>query len=172
MDKTDEDIWGRPARFIMPPNKLKEKVGSGGIPAGNLIQAQKHMDNNPEDFVPHGKKNLKRLNNLLKNLNNAEESEKAKTLSSIVQEIMDLKAHGGMFHYNLVSMIADVTLEFLEKANHLDKDSLALIEAHNKALSVILSNRLRGNGGYEGQALTIGLREACERYYEKHGIAY
>ena len=154
----------------MPANKLKEKIGSGGIPAELLIRAQQHMDDNPEDFVPHGKKNLRKLRDLLKDLESTEnDDEKKEVLSLIIQEIMDLKAHGGMFHYNLISMIADVTLEFLEKIGQLNKDSTAIIKAHNKTLSVILNNKLKGNGGHEGQTLTTELREACERYYGKHG---
>lgn len=156
-------------RFIIPPNNLKEKVGGGGIPAEFLIRAQTHIDDNPEDFVPHGKKNLKRLKIFLRSLEDADANERGELLSLIVQEIMDLKAHGSMFHYHLISMIADVTLEFLEKIGVLNNDSVAIIKAHNKTLSVILNNRLRGSGGPEGRALTSELHEACERYYGKHG---
>ena len=54
-----------------------------------------------------------------------------------------------MFHYELVSMIADVLLDFLETVQTINPDVLEIIKAHNEIILMALSRRMKGNGGDE-----------------------
>src|SRR5688572_10224975 len=42
----------RNAELLTPPNRLKEKVGSGGIDEAVLVKAQELLENNTVDFRP------------------------------------------------------------------------------------------------------------------------
>jgi hypothetical protein len=81
---------------------------------------------------------------------------------------MDLKASGGMFGYGLVTEVADVALDFLERLDHLNDDALEIIEIHHKTLGTIIASGLRGNGGKAGLSLSKELYGACQRYYKKY----
>ena len=156
--------------FITPPNKLKAKVGEGGIPAYVLKQCQSYLESNPVDFTPYGHRFLGQLKEV-----KARTDRGNVTLDHIgtdlVNIVMQLKSNGSMFHYQLISMISDVMLRFLEKAKTLDDDFRDIFAVYINITENILNKKLRGNGGPEGYALTQELHNACMRYYTRHKIA-
>lgn len=81
---------------------------------------------------------------------------------------MQLKANGGMFHYQLISDVADICLQFVESIKEYDAEVLEIIEAYENTIDVILENKLRGDGGPEGYELVMELHKACKRYFKKH----
>ncbi len=153
------------ARFIKPPNILKQKVGVGGIDEALLDQSQKHIENTELDFTPIAEKFLKEFSARIK---------KAKTgkgkisIENTVAPIMQLKANGGMFRYQLLSDVADICLQFLEGIEDLNKDAIEVLVAHEKTLQLIIMHKLKGDGGGEGYALVKELDKACRRYFKKH----
>lgn len=155
--------------FITPPNTLKSKVGEGGIPAYVLKQCQNYLESNPVDFTPYGHRYLGQLKEV------KEKVDKKTTTIEVTQKeltniVMQLKSNGSMFHYQLVSMISDVMLRFLEHAKYLDQDFSDIFTVYINVLEIILNKKLRGNGGSEGYALTQELHNACLRYYAKYDI--
>lgn len=155
------------ARFIKPPNILKQKVGSGGIDESLLEQAQSIIDTVELDFVPYAEEFLRQLSAAVKKARTSDDSFQDKK-ESIVGPIMQLKANGGMFRYQLVSDVADIALQFVESVDDINNDGLDVIKAHENTIRVITGNKLRGDGGNEGFALVKELHKACKRYFEKH----
>lgn len=157
--------------FITPPNTLKSKVGEGGIPAYVLKQCQNYLESNPVDFTPYGHRYLGQLKEV-----KALIDKKAATQQSIHKDLVDivmqLKSNGSMFHYQLVSMVSDVMLRFLENAKSIDQDFKEIFLVYINVLEVVLNKKLRGNGGSEGYALTQELHNACLRYYAKYDIKF
>lgn len=156
------------ARLISLENKLKSKVGSGGIPAHLIEKAQKYIDDNPTEYKPDGLETLKRIQSLLTELETATNAQRPVLIEKLIAEVMRLKASGAMFRYDLVSMIADVLLDFLETVRTMNPDVMEIIKAHNEIISVVLNREMKGGGGKEGTALSRELFKACARYYEKH----
>ena len=160
---------GKPPRFILPPNVLKQKVGEGGIPADRLTRAQTYIKDNNVDFSPEGKKHLSALAVLIAEGRQAKDASTSTALcEKIILEVMQLKAHGGMFHYGLVSMVSDVVLQFLERVKTLNTDVFAILGAYTNTMDVIFENEMRGDGGEEGMALAWELEQATERYRVRH----
>jgi len=156
-------------KFISPLNKLKEKVGSGGISSEKLQKGQDFLEKNTVDFTPHANDLLARLRELMANINPVVPSHT--TLEEIVKIVMQLKANGSMFHYQLLSMTSDVLLRFMEKVRIVDADFLDILNVYTNILTAILNKRLTGNGGHEGYALTQELNNACQRYNRKNDIS-
>ncbi len=154
-------------RFIKPINRFKQKVGTGGIDEKLLDTAQTLIEETKIDFSEYAFGYLETLDKIIKQAkeNNENESE---TINKLIRPIMQLKANGGMFKYHLVTEIADIILNFLEELKKLDSDAYKVIEVHKKALKVIISNRLTGDGGKEGYELAQELDKACKRYHKKH----
>ena len=157
-------------KLITPPHVLREKMGHGGIAPAALEQAQTFIDNNDVDFVPYAGSFLDRLNNAIKAARNAHPRDK-QVINTLVKPVMELKANGAMFKYGLITELADILLNFLEDLDNLNDDSFEIVDAHYKAISAIIHNRLTGNGGREGKALVNELYSACQRYTKKHGAA-
>lgn len=155
--------------FTMPPNKLKEKIGSGGIPPHILKKGQEYLESNAVDFTPYASDFHHNLRNYMSRVQAGAPADE--TLLEISKIIMQLKANGSMFHYQLLSMTSDVLLRFMEKVKVIDKDFIDIVTVYTNILNIIISKRLRGNGGHEGYALTQELHSACQRYNKKNGIS-
>lgn len=155
----------RKPKFITPPNKLKAKVGGGGIAPERLAQAQSFIQNNTVDFIPHAKSFLAIVTEFAKE---AKKSRNNFDQNKLAQPIMQLKANGGMFKYQLISHVADICLNFVETIDEMNDDAYDIIQAHVNTISIIINNQMTGNGGKEGLALTRELEKACKRYLNKH----
>lgn len=155
--------------FIAPNNALKRKVGEGGIPSHTLKKCQDYLESNPVDFTPYGLRYLDQLKQMKSLIAKGDVDQQA-TSKFLVDTVMQMKSNGSMFHYQLVSMVSDVMLRFLEEAKKLDKDFVDIFTVYINVLDIILNKRLTGNGGKEGYALTQELHNACLRYYAKHEI--
>ncbi|MEM6811729.1 MAG: hypothetical protein AAF549_04600, partial [Pseudomonadota bacterium] len=110
----DPDNEWQDAEFTDADRALKTRVGSGGIPELLLQKAQESIDDNhSNDFKPYAEEYLKNISASLKALKDAEENaQRFVALQNISSNIMHLKANGGMFGYNLISMISNVALNF------------------------------------------------------------
>jgi hypothetical protein len=169
-ETTGEHSGAKPPRFILPPNTLKKKVGEGGIPAEKLTLAQNFIKANQVDFAPQGRSHLDKIVAYIAQSKQAAAS-KLDLSEKIILEVMQLKAHGGMFHYGLITLVSDVALQFMEKIKTIDDDVVAILNAFDHTVRVILDNEMRGEGGEEGMALAWELDQACNRYYKRHKTA-
>lgn len=157
----------RQPRYITPPNKLKQKVGVGGIDEMLLEKSQQYIENNDIDFAPIAKKLLTRLEKTIENAKAGDIAD-TKALDGMINPMMQLKGNGGMFQYRLISDIADIGLQFLESVGTINKDVLEVIAAHAQTIKIILKNKLTGDGGKEGYELVKELHKASKRYFVKH----
>lgn len=157
----------RKAKFFKPQNALKQKVGTGGLDETILNKAETFISDNTVEFEPIAKKFIHSLAQALKNAEKDTIAEK-KRLQDIVTPVMELKANGGMFRYFLLSDIANVSLNFLESLDSLNKDAIRIAELHYKTMHLIIAKRLSGDGGKEGKALLKELSKASDRYFKRY----
>lgn len=156
--------------FTSPPNKLKTKVGDGGIPAFMIKRCQEYLESNPVDYTPYAIRHLEELKDLYGQIEKANLDD-VTAKSKLTNIVMQLKSNGSMFHYQLLSMISDVMLRYLENVTVLNRDFQEIMAMYNKILEIVIAKRLTGNGGREGYALTQELHNACLRYYAKYRIS-
>lgn len=93
-----------------------------------------------------------------------------KALESIIYPAMQLKAQGGMFHYPLVTDIADIMVNFMETLDTLDADAIDIAEAHQKTLQLIIAKDIRDKQGPVQEQFRNALNDACARYYKLHKV--
>jgi len=154
-------------RFIKPPNVLKQKVGHGGIDPNLLEKSQHFIENIDIDFAPYAKNHLDQLVNAISAIKAGKFSvEEAR--EKLTAPIMQLKANGGMFRYQLISDVADIALQFIERVGEINEDCIDVLMAHEKTINIIVQNKLTGDGGREGYALVKELDQACKRYFSRH----
>lgn len=153
----------------MPPNILKQKMGSGGIAPELLVKAQETIENNTIDFRPIATELVQQLKAAVENAGNgAATGEPA--IEAMIYPAMQLKAQGAMFHFPLITEISDILVNFLETITGIDKDVLEIVIAHKMAIGVAISNDMKGNAGAKGKALRDSLLAACLRYYKAKEI--
>ncbi|MBI1215471.1 MAG: hypothetical protein GC185_06610 [Alphaproteobacteria bacterium] len=159
----------RKASLMDPPNLIKEKVGSGGLNPLLLERAQDVIDNNTVDFAPIGKELLELLGATIKDVQ-AGKAKGEEAISAVIYPAMQLKAQGGMFHYPLMSALADVLVNFLETVETLDEDAMRVIIVHKTAFDHVMRAGIKSEKDAAGQALQSELLKACARYYKSRDL--
>ncbi len=159
----------RKAEFIKPPNNLKKKVGSGGLSDNILNKAQALLEKNTIDFQPLAEMYL---NSIMKGIDNAKnappDSDTEALIAQILYPAVQLKANGGMFHYNLVTKMADKFVQFMEVIEKPDIEALEIVLAFHTTIRAVILGKIKGDGGSHGEDLIRALDEACIRYFDKN----
>lgn len=159
----------RKAEFITPPNYIKEKVGSGGLSEDILQKAQELLESNTVDFQPLGEIYLENMMAGIEKTKHAGPADdKEYLISTMLYPAMQLKANGGMFHYDLITIIADKLIQFLEVIEEADIEAVEIVLAFHSTLKAILHGRIQGDGGERGNVLVKALDDACIRYFDKN----
>lgn len=155
------------AKFIKVENKIQKKAGFGEIADVSVSRSENIILNNNVDFKEIATPVLSNLRATIKLAR--DNPEKIDILrQDLIKPIMELKANGAMFKYELIGALASVMLSFLEHINQLNKDALEIIEAHEKTLTLIVVKGIKGDGGLMGKQVIEELESACGRYYRKN----
>ncbi|MBU0800664.1 MAG: hypothetical protein KKA05_06630 [Alphaproteobacteria bacterium] len=161
-------VLRRKAEYIKPPNELKAKVGSGGLSDDILQKAQALLEDNAVDFLPLAEMYLNALiRGVEKCQNPTPRDDNESLIASILYPAMQLKANGGMFHYQLVTKISDKLIQYLEVIAEPDEDAIEIVLAFHTTMRAIIISRITGNGGRHGFELMQALDEACNRYFDR-----
>ncbi len=157
----------RSAELIFPPNKLRDKVGHGGLDEKMIEQAQTALETNTQSFPPIAETYLEMMTKGLQDIR-ARKIDGETAIEALIYPSMQLKAQGGMFKYPLISDINALLIGFLERIENVDKYAIDVVNAHIMAMKVVLANTLEDDGGSEGDALMTELKDACIRYFKTH----
>ncbi|MCM2344448.1 MAG: hypothetical protein NDJ24_07805, partial [Alphaproteobacteria bacterium] len=137
----------RRAEIIKPPNTLKAKVGSGGISEAILNKAQALLENNIVDFQPLAEMYLQNLMRAIEAAQvNSEKLDTETLITSMIYPAIQLKANGGMFHYPLVTIMADRLIQYLEVIVEADIDALEIVLAFHTTIRAVVMGRIIGTG--------------------------
>lgn len=159
----------RNAEFIKPPNTLKAKVGHGGLSDDILNAAQEMLDQNTLEFEPWALEYLEALGKAIEIAKgNLKPDETEHNIALMIYPVMQLKAHGGMFRYPLISKISDRLIALLEVLGEPDIESLEIILAFHTAIKAIIRDKITGDGGMIGSALLDALTQACQHYLDRY----
>lgn len=147
---------------------LQQRVGKVSFDQSVIDRTQNVIERNVQDFTPMAKLFLDTLSCAIEQAQNTVISQD-KRLAAVVEPIMELKANAKMFKYDLVSSLASIMLAFVETLKDIDKDALAILEAHHRTLSVIVLKNMKGPGGAVGETMLKELQDVCQRYFQKRG---
>jgi hypothetical protein len=171
-DTTEQDTHfnqgkKRDIEFIKIPNKLRQKVGSGGLDQKILERAQSVIDNNSFDFTPDAQRHLTAIREGLRLIQTQRHRFDADALiATIAEPSIQLRANGAIFGYPMVTRVSDLFIRFLETLSGLDDDSLEVINGFNAALNAVIVGQIR-QGNEDSEKLYEALEQACDRYFEK-----
>lgn len=158
------------AEYIDPPKVLKGKVGTGGISTFLIERAQEAIEENTKaDFTEYANGYLSKIREAMaKAQGEKKQSIQNAHARTITENIMMLKANGGMYGYYLITSISEVALHFADSVKKYNDDYFKIIDAHNNSIALILGHKLKGDGGNVGSQLVKELRDAVQRYNKKH----
>lgn len=154
-------------KFIKVENRIQKKAGFGEIAELAITRSESIILNNNVDFKEISAPMLHNLRDIIQSAR-ANPANLDQLRQDLIKPIMELKANGAMFKYDLIGSLASIMLSFLEHINQLSNDALEIIEAHEKTLTLIIMKGINGDGGLLGKQVTEELESACNRYYRKN----
>lgn len=155
------------ARVIAANKLLQAKAGRGKIKDEEVKACQVALEESTSDFQPVAMEFLNKLEKALQEAADSDESSLGEHKDKIFKPVFDLKANAKMFKYDLVTIMTNIMVNFLERIDVMDKDAVEIVRAHHKTLTLIVLKKMSGTGGDSGKALAKELQGACARYFAK-----
>ena len=152
-------------QLITPPHTLKDKVGTGGpgaVDLSTLERAEKVIADLADTYLEWVEEDLVKLHKALDLLAAATGGGKAE-LEGIYQISHDMKGQGGSFGYQLITIVGNQLCRFIEPLKNAGPKEVAVIKLHVDTMSLIISNRMEGDGGEAGEALLTGLNKVAAK---------
>ena len=152
-------------QLITPPNPLKNKVGTGGpgaVDLSTLERAEKVIADLAETYLEWVEQDLVKLHKALQALSSATGDRKAE-LEAIYQISHDMKGQGGSFGYQLITVVGNQLCRFIEPLKQAGPNEIAVIKLHADTMSLIIANRMDGDGGEAGEAVLTGLNKVAAK---------
>jgi hypothetical protein len=162
-----EENTGTKARVISASRVLQAKAGRGKIDDNKVRACQDALAQKTSDFKPVALEILDQLQAALQDAAQSDASDLDAHKAKLFRPIFDLKASAKMFKYDLITIMANIMVDFLERIKILDKDAVEIVSAHHKTLTLIVLKKMNGTGGDSGKALAKELQSACTRYFTK-----
>jgi two-component system, chemotaxis family, chemotaxis protein CheY len=159
----------RSAQLLTPPNIMKKKMGSGGVDVSSLAAAESLLSDNTVDFKPIGMAFVHALEDIVSKMKQGGLKD-GEAIEFLLYPAAQLKAQGNLFHYPVITRIADILVHFLETIEKVDKEVFEIIEAHRTAFIYVLNNAVKGHGVPHEKKLQASLLDACDRYYKSRKL--
>lgn len=162
---TDDDL-----EFITPPNTLKAKVsvgGAGAVDEEALLRAEQAIENMADEYLEWVQQDIIRIETACTELKASVQIDRAEKLQEVFHVAHDIKGQGGSFGYNLMTLIGNQLCRLIDKADSDDPHLIDVIDVHVETMKLIIANKLKGDGGRDGELMLAGLQKVCEKILGK-----
>lgn len=147
--------------IINPPNKLKQTVGPKvDLGSGELLaraDAAMRKAAAAVDLADDADEYLARLRKALADVGARQGGDQTAAITEIYNITHDLRGQGTTFGYPLVTRVARSLNHYLENRKKLSGAEADVVKAHVDALTVVLKNRMTGDGGAVGEEIASSL---------------
>ena len=150
---------GAPYELIELPNKLKDKVGSGGFDPVAVRRADVAVEELAEDYEARLTAEVKAFDEVFR----AMRREGALDRGRLFDFAHTLRGEAGTYGYPLVSAIGNTLACFLDRRAALEAADVEVVESHVNALRAAVGRKVKGDGGEIGAQLVEGLAAMVAR---------
>ncbi len=147
------------SQIIRPPDTLSAKISTGGPGAVDLEaleRAETVITDMTDSYLDWVVEDLGRLDAALAELEAASGGYE-KLLNNIFEISHDMKGQGGSFGYQLMTILGDGLCRFIDKVQDCGPKEIEAIKLYVSSMNLVIANRMRGDGGGEGEKLLKGL---------------
>ncbi|MBB4266161.1 Hpt domain-containing protein [Roseospira visakhapatnamensis] len=159
---TDET---KDAEFIQPPDDLSRKapVTAGGVDLAAIEKAEALIANLQDDYLTWAEADATQLGRACDDLvNDPPDPEAAK--KELFRVAHDMKGQGGSFGYDLITVVGDQLCRFVEGLEGTPTRAEAeVLRVHVETIRLILTRRMKGDGGRDANVLLDGLQRAIRK---------
>lgn len=152
------------SKLVVPENTLKKKVGHGGFDQKALARAQHVIENNTIDFRPIATGFVAELDKVLAAINAIPPMPPAAIIPAVMYPVMQLKAHGTLFHYPSITRVTQSIIDFLEVVPRVDEPVIEIIKAYRNTVSALIALQMKDENSKACSDLCQAFTDVCIRY--------
>ncbi len=154
-------------QIITPPNTLKDKVAIGGpnaVDLDALERAEQVIANMADSYLDWVEEDLRKISATYDRLV-AGSDDRETDLKRVFEVAHDMKGQGGSFGFELITAVANNLCRLLERFDDSTKHQVQneAVRIHIDAMKLIISSRMRGDGGEQGTAILNGVQQMVEK---------
>lgn len=152
--------------IIKPSLRLKQKVGAGNgatFSAKTVERAEKSIVAMSNDYVQKASVEISSLRALAQQALKQEANASA-ILGQISKQAREIKGQGSTFGFPLLTRISDSLYQFTDGMSVLNQKRMGVIIAHLDAMQLVISQKIKGDGGNLGNELCRSLDEAIAKF--------
>lgn len=162
MAKSDDEM-----EIINPPNTLKSKVslgGPGAVDPAALERAEKVIASMADSYLEWVQEDMKRLQAAYDRLATAADDDaRRNVLDEVFQVAHDMKGQGGSFGYDLITAVGNELCRMIERVERPGPAVVDAVKVHVDTIRLVIQDRIKGDGGRQGQAMLEGIRKVGAR---------
>ena len=161
----NDDI--KPA-MVVPENKIRDNVTLGGritddgFDPALLARAEAAAEGTRDAFFEAADEDMDKLLNACRLAEN-EPQTRAAHLKSVQMTAHEIKGYGSNIGYKLLTLFADSLSNFLLQTTAEENRRVSIARVHVDAMRLVFYQKMTGDGGDAGEALTLGLRKAVAK---------
>jgi HPt (histidine-containing phosphotransfer) domain-containing protein len=156
---------------INPPNTLKSKIivgGPGAVDPKTLERAESVIAGMSDNYLKSVQDDMVRISAAFERLKSGAGNGSTPAIEEIFQISHDVKGQGGSFGYPLLTAIGNELCRLIEKlGNDIGASEIEAIRIHIDAMKLVVSERMKGDGGKQGKTLLVGLQQMCDKLLQK-----
>jgi hypothetical protein len=157
---------GEAARIVRPPNVLLAKAQQGGgKKLDELALKRAHMAilQARDSFLEVAEKDIARLAEATATLR-PDDPDQGAGLHDIGLIAHEIRSFGSTHGYPLLTIIGTSLQKFVDQMDRVGRIQIEIVEHHIAAMRNVVRERIDGNGGELGAALTTTLRQVVSKY--------
>ncbi len=146
-------------KIVTPPNTLKLKVregGPGAVDMAAIERAEAVIADLADSYLEWVEEDLVKIRAAYDELC-TNKNDPAKYVEAVFQIGHDMKGQGGSFNYNLMTILGNDLCRFIEGKTEVTKTDLDVIALYIDTMKIVITKRMSGDGGPEGQKVLAGL---------------
>jgi chemotaxis protein histidine kinase CheA len=157
--------------IINPPNTLKSKIivgGPGAVDPSTLERAEAVIASMSDNYLKSVQDDMIKISAAFERLKNSRGGGSTEAIEEIFRISHDVKGQGGSFGYPLLTAIGNELCRLIEKlGNDIGASEIEAIRIHIDAMKLVVSDRMKGDGGKQGKTLLVGLQQMCDKLLQK-----
>ena len=150
---------------IIPPNVLKEKVGTdsmGAIDLEAIEKAEEAIASMADSYLDSVADDIRKIDEAFEKLETAT-GDRKEELMEVFQTALILKGQGGSFGYDLMTAIGNELCRLIEKLDKAGPKEVEAIKLHIESMKLVIGNDIKGTGGDTGVKMLTGLQQVCDK---------
>ncbi|MFC7048128.1 hypothetical protein [Emcibacter nanhaiensis] len=132
-------------------------------PLNPVSQAQEAINGLADTYLHWTRSQIKDMFSIIELYEDGRKKFTAGVLEQLYDLSHNIKGMGGSFGYHLMTDVGGSLCSYLRKVDPAETASFKIINAHLKAMDLIISDDITGAGGHAGQKLVAQLKSMVDK---------